>query len=273
MAEYAVDPRVDGAILGVSVAWVLTAELVEFGEPEAIDTRGRVDLGLDQSVAEYLQLRWLLRDTEGITAAATASDVIALATVAAPAAYVGLAVLRAGPAEASITPLAHAVIGLEGGMVALAVAEGFKLGVGAARPYVAACGDEPDCYAAMGVLDEVVLSDDGERVVAMTQEARASFYSGHASLVAGTSFALAHVIATEGEPSVPRAVLAYGVAAGLTTSVAVLRVEAARHYPSDVIAGSVIGAGIGLTLAELHQPSRRLRIVPAAGGAALTGTF
>ncbi len=273
MAEYAIDWRVDGAILGVSSVWVATAELVEFSEPVALDTRGRVDLGLDQSLAESLQLRWFLRDMDGITEAATASDVLAILTVAAPVAYLGGAVLRLGPVEAGITPLAHAVIGLEGGLVALSLAEGFKLGVGAARPYVAACGDDPACYEAVGVLDHVVLGEDGERVVAMTQEARSSFYSGHASLVAGTSFALAHVIATEGQPSVPRAVLAYGVAAGLTTSVAVLRVEAARHYPTDVIAGSVLGAGIGLAVAELHQPSHRFRIVPAAGGAALSGVF
>jgi len=43
------------------------------------------------------------------------------------------------------------------------------------------------------------------------------------------------------------------VGTALTTFVSIERVRAGRHFPTDVIAGSIAGAGIGLVVPHLHR--------------------
>ncbi|HEX7665575.1 MAG TPA: phosphatase PAP2 family protein [Polyangiaceae bacterium] len=79
-----------------------------------------------------------------------------------------------------------------------------------------------------------------------------SFFSGHASAVgavAGTATYLA--FARSPHTARPWITLLAGIA--LTSFVSVERVRAAAHFPTDVIAGSLVGAGTGVLVVHLHR--------------------
>ncbi|MCX6834654.1 MAG: phosphatase PAP2 family protein [candidate division Zixibacteria bacterium] len=92
-----------------------------------------------------------------------------------------------------------------------------------------------------------------------TSDARASFYSGHTSTAAAMSFFTARVFSDYIEDRQARIVL-WGAAVSLPVVVGVLRVEAGRHFPSDVIVGYVTGAAIGYLIPELHRAKTPKRI-------------
>lgn len=101
-----------------------------------------------------------------------------------------------------------------------------------------------------------------------------SFFSGHAAGVAAIG-ATATYIAFVREPRTARPWITLGAAVALTTFVSYERVRAGQHFPTDVIAGSMAGAAIGVLVPHLHL--HRLEhspvwvgLAPAAGGAQLS---
>ncbi|MDC0674523.1 phosphatase PAP2 family protein [Nannocystis radixulma] len=110
------------------------------------------------------------------------------------------------------------------------------------------------------------------------EEARLSFYSGHAS----TAFAMMTAWATiftlrhsRARAAVPVWLAAIGIAA----TTAILRVEAGKHFWTDVIAGSIAGTSIGVLVPTLHRSDLGKRLSfglrPSPRGALfnLTGRF
>jgi membrane-associated phospholipid phosphatase len=96
-----------------------------------------------------------------------------------------------------------------------------------------------------------------------------SFYSGHTSLVfAGLSATAMTIRLRYGEKTWP-----WIVTGVVGTSVAIERVADGRHFPTDVIAGAVMGTAVGIVVPWLHsrggagspQASR------GAGGSLLVG--
>jgi membrane-associated phospholipid phosphatase len=79
-----------------------------------------------------------------------------------------------------------------------------------------------------------------------------SFFSGHASTTASLS-ATATYLAFARSPSSWRPWATLVAGAGLTTFVSIQRVRAGKHFPTDVIAGAVAGAGIGIMVPHLHR--------------------
>ena len=79
-----------------------------------------------------------------------------------------------------------------------------------------------------------------------------SFFSGHASMTA-TLGATATYLAFTRSPSSWRPWVTLVAATGLTTFVSIQRVRAGKHFPTDVIAGSVAGAGIGVIVPHVHR--------------------
>ena len=103
-----------------------------------------------------------------------------------------------------------------------------------------------------------------------------SFFSGHASHVAVSTFFAARSLDLTGDLSLAERVLAYGGATLLTATVAALRVAAGKHWPSDVLTGALVGGSVGFLVAELHRSEALAATAwPLAGGGAvaLTGTF
>jgi membrane-associated phospholipid phosphatase len=79
-----------------------------------------------------------------------------------------------------------------------------------------------------------------------------SFFSGHASTTASIG-ATATYLAFARSPSSWRPWVTLVGATGLTTFVSVQRVRAGAHFPTDVIAGAIAGAGIGIIVPHLHR--------------------
>lgn len=109
-------------------------------------------------------------------------------------------------------------------------------------------------------------------------EARLSFYSGHAS----TTFAMATAYATLFTLRHPRARAAVPMwiaALGLGTATSVLRVVAGKHFWTDVLTGALAGAAVGVLVPVLHRtrPDRRLaaglRPGPTGATFSLSGAF
>jgi undecaprenyl-diphosphatase len=97
-----------------------------------------------------------------------------------------------------------------------------------------------------------------------------SFYSGHATTVAAIG-ATATYLAFIRDPKTIRPWLTLGLAAALTTFVSYERVASGDHFPTDVIAGSMAGAAIGILVPHLHRheaeaPHYWIGAAPAPGG-------
>ncbi|TMA30125.1 MAG: phosphatase PAP2 family protein [Deltaproteobacteria bacterium] len=94
-----------------------------------------------------------------------------------------------------------------------------------------------------------------------------SFYSGHvATVFAALSAASSTVRLRYGEQIWP-----WILTGAVGSSVAVERVLAGSHFPTDVLAGALAGVAIGIAVPWLHARPReeRLSILPAEGGRGL----
>lgn len=80
-----------------------------------------------------------------------------------------------------------------------------------------------------------------------------SFPSGHTSTAGALTFSLAHQIVRTQDLSVGAQLAAYGLATAYTATTGALRVAAAKHYPSDVVIGGLLGATVGIVVPELHR--------------------
>lgn len=87
-----------------------------------------------------------------------------------------------------------------------------------------------------------------------TTDSALSFFSGHAAETAAIG-ATATYLAFARSPHSVRPWITLIAAAGLSTFVSIERVRAGAHFPTDVIAGSIAGAGIGVIVPHLHRTS------------------
>jgi membrane-associated phospholipid phosphatase len=106
-----------------------------------------------------------------------------------------------------------------------------------------------------------------------------SFFSGHASGVAAIG-ATATYLAFVRSPRSPRPWITLGVATAVTAFVSYERVRAGEHFPTDVIAGSMAGAAVGVLVPHLHRHKQEappvwigITPVPGGGAASVTGFF
>ncbi|MFN3173680.1 MAG: phosphatase PAP2 family protein [Phaeodactylibacter xiamenensis] len=95
---------------------------------------------------------------------------------------------------------------------------------------------------------------------------RNSFYSGHVATTAMGGFFLAKMLHDYHPEWGSRRWLLFGAASLPTATVAWLRVRALKHFPSDVLAGGLIGAGIGILIPELHRKLQNRMKVQAGFG-------
>jgi membrane-associated phospholipid phosphatase len=101
------------------------------------------------------------------------------------------------------------------------------------------------------------------------EEYRESFPSGHATLAfcAATSFA---VLAGELAPEKPATPWLIAGGYGLAVGEAILRVASGNHFPSDVVAGALLGSGVGFLVTELHLRSSSGKAGESGAGRALS---
>ena len=79
-----------------------------------------------------------------------------------------------------------------------------------------------------------------------------SFFSNHASMVASVG-ATATYLAFARSRSLLRPMITLVLATAVTTFTSIERVRAGEHFPTDVIAGSIAGAGVGIIVPHLHR--------------------
>ena len=84
-----------------------------------------------------------------------------------------------------------------------------------------------------------------------TESARLSFYSAHTAATACNCFFMARVFSAYVEDSKAKVAIWAG-AATLPAITGFLRVDSGHHFRTDVIAGYLIGAGIGYLVPQLH---------------------
>lgn len=82
--------------------------------------------------------------------------------------------------------------------------------------------------------------------------ARKSFFSSHTSVTAANSFFMAKVV-SDYYPQTWASYSAWGVAAILPAAIGYMRVNAGRHFPTDVITGYVFGGACGILIPYLHK--------------------
>lgn len=96
---------------------------------------------------------------------------------------------------------------------------------------------------------------------------RSSFFSGHTSLAASMSFLTAKVFHDLSDNNTAKA-LVWTAAALVPAATGYLRYHAGKHFPTDIIAGYVVGGAIGYLVPFLHKKkitNENLSLMPVAG--------
>ena len=102
-----------------------------------------------------------------------------------------------------------------------------------------------------------------------------SFFSGHAAITAAVT-STATYLAFARSPNTARPWITLLVGASVTTLAAIGRVESGKHFPTDVIAGAMVGTGVGVLVPHLHREESAQRrpvwigLAPLRDGVALT---
>lgn len=121
-----------------------------------------------------------------------------------------------------------------------------------------------------------IYNPDAPMAQKVRRNGRSSFFSGHASYAAVGSFFAAKVLHDYFPGSKARPWF-WVSATALTGLTATMRVAAGKHFPTDVIVGSAVGAAVGVLIPEFHRKkSSRFTVVPLIGssqGLILTTRF
>ncbi|MBA3539840.1 MAG: phosphatase PAP2 family protein, partial [Deltaproteobacteria bacterium] len=99
-------------------------------------------------------------------------------------------------------------------------------------------------------------------------DARLSFYSGHAAMSFGAAVSGAYLLgASEVHPNIR--MLAWGMGMATAATTANLRVRAGKHFYSDVVIGAAVGIAVGYLVPALHATDAPYS--PSAGELAMGG--
>jgi membrane-associated phospholipid phosphatase len=105
-----------------------------------------------------------------------------------------------------------------------------------------------------------VYGDEASEDSRSDANAARSFFSGHVANTVAVSVATFRTFQRLGKPGLGYAMLGAGLAG--SALVGVSRVAAGSHFPSDVVVGAMVGAGVGLLLPAMHDSP--VRMVPVA---------
>lgn len=116
------------------------------------------------------------------------------------------------------------------------------------------------------VFYNVDLSITERTAIANEGDARTSFYSGHTAVAFSSAVFLASTHDEIFDAPI-RSTIIWSGALGLATTTGYLRYKAGKHFPSDILAGAVIGSAIGYWVPKMHmKSSKSLTIFPSQHG-------
>lgn len=234
-SRYVVDPFADGAVLSLSLGMSLLSELIlETGEISPQQPRSETDLlAIDRpSISAQPVPAWGTVSTIGLGAAL---------------AYAAVDAVSSGYRNGVESGIVDGVIYAETISATWALTNLAKISF--RRPRPAAYQEQARREASGSTATPDGLTDTNSAM---------SFFSGHASITASVTAASTYLAFSRSADRL-RPWLTLGVGTVLTTAVAFGRVKAGEHFPTDVIAGSMVGAGIGVLVPHLHreEPARR----------------
>lgn len=90
-----------------------------------------------------------------------------------------------------------------------------------------------------------------------------SFFSGHASVVAASTFFMVKVY-YDLHPEAKNKLLFYGLASIPPAITGYCRYKGAKHFPSDIMMGIAVGATLGILVPELHKRNTKIKLYPTA---------
>lgn len=102
----------------------------------------------------------------------------------------------------------------------------------------------------------------------LSRGARYSFPSGHVSATAALSFFTASIY-VDLYPSSKWKKVVWGTAILIPTVTGIMKYEAGKHYPTDIIIGYGIGAAVGFFIPKLHKKANEdmsIQMVPSQRG-------
>jgi undecaprenyl-diphosphatase len=228
-ATFDVDPIADTAIIGLAAGFGVVLE--------QINSTGEIR---PQQIAPRFDREKLLGIDRPVVSATPAAGAGGLSNIGlgVAIAYAVVDPILSGYREQSVqTGLVDAMLYAESASLTLAFTGLVKLAVRRPRP---------------GAYQEAEKNKDVIDYNNPSTDSALSFFSGHASITA-TLGATATYLAFTRSPSSWRPWVTLVAATGLTTFVSIQRVRAGKHFPTDVIAGSVAGAGIGIIVPHLHR--------------------
>ena len=82
--------------------------------------------------------------------------------------------------------------------------------------------------------------------------ARNSFFAGHPTVVATSTFFMAKVY-SDYHPNMKNKWILYSIAGGLTATCGLMRLQAGQHFKTDVIVGLIVGPMVGVLVPQIHK--------------------
>jgi membrane-associated phospholipid phosphatase len=230
-ARFHADPILDGGLIVLSLGFG--------GVLEAINSTGEIRPQQISPTFDRSKLLWIDRHSIPSTPSQSAGK-LSSAGLGVAVAFALVDPVLSGFREGSVqTGLVDAALYAESMSITFALTNMVKLTVRRPRPgaYIEAERHRGDPTFANSSTDSAL-----------------SFFSGHSSMTAAVG-ATAAYLAFARSPGRARPWITLGLATALSTFVSVERVRAGKHFPTDVMAGGLAGAGIGIIVPHLHRES------------------
>jgi undecaprenyl-diphosphatase len=220
--EITIDPTADGAILGASAAFGLLLELLvrtgELRPQEPVDPQQLLPIDRPRALSDDYQDNGLSDITLGLMGVYALTDVVLAGVLDRDEWYDYLMMYGQGAA------------------ITLALTNLAKLAVRRPRP-----------IAYRQVREGIHPSETNTAL---------SFFSGHASLAGCLAATSAHLVWLRDDSTLLEKILVTSVGALLVVGVGAFRVLEGDHFPTDVIAGALVGLGVGVLVPQIHVISK-----------------
>jgi undecaprenyl-diphosphatase len=224
--HFTIDPVVDGVLVAGGLTFAeLLSMIISTGEikPTALDVGDSEKLLSIDRVAV----------TQTIDPNANSRSTIALYGAYA---YAAIDTVLSGVREGRRAALVDGIMYLESVSLTQTFTYATKIGVRRPRPIDYAMCEGTSGAAGCGSTD-----------------LQLSFFSGHASSTAAVSATATYLAFMRDGPRKPRPWITLGVGTLVTAFVSYERVRSGEHFPTDVIMGSLAGAGIGVLVPHFHR--------------------